>query len=185
MSGAQKCSSVNGGGGTHQLRGVVVVQGTGRPVPGATVSIAGIQQQGVTNGAGEFALCYVPTGTHDVAAAVPGVAAVTTRRVTVPLPASTPRLSLEVLPGRDPRNVARPQSFVIGDTVALVVDGTRRASGVYDGCDLQGPSAEGWSTLKLTPDVVSAVEVERGPSTREKYGFPNALVVTTRRFERP
>ncbi|HET6764254.1 MAG TPA: carboxypeptidase regulatory-like domain-containing protein, partial [Longimicrobiaceae bacterium] len=112
VSGAQTCAPANGGAATHQLRGVVVTQGTGRPVPDATVSIAGIQQQGITNVAGEFALCYVPAGTHQVAVAVPGVAAVTTRRVAVPLPPGSPRLSLEVPPGRDRANVAAPQSFV-------------------------------------------------------------------------
>ncbi|HET6763850.1 MAG TPA: hypothetical protein VFH27_09255, partial [Longimicrobiaceae bacterium] len=66
-----------------------------------------------------------------------------------------------------------------------VVDGTRRASGVYDGCDLQGPNAAGWSTLKLTPDVVSAVDIYHGPGARQQFGFPHALVVTTRRFDRP
>jgi hypothetical protein len=181
---AQTCA--RGGRQVFQVRGVVVEQATGRAVGDADVSIAGTEQRAITNAAGQFALCYIPAGTYDVTAEIPGLPSASAR-VTVPVASDTSRVRLQIArpgaAGRTPTREARP--LLIGDTAALVVDGTRRAYGVYDGCDLQGPNAQGWHTLKLTPDVVSGVEVLHGPEARRQYGFPHALVVTTRRFENP
>ena len=181
-TGAQTCAR-GGGREVFQVRGVVVEQATGRPVGDADVSIVGTEQRAITNAAGQFALCYIPAGTYDVSAEVPGFPS-STARVTVPVSADTSRVRLSIagegVTARTAIREARP--LLIGDTAALVVDGVRRAYGVYDGCDLQGPNAEGWRTTKLTPDVVSGVEVLHGPEARRLYGFPHALVVTTRRF---
>jgi hypothetical protein len=184
-TGAQTCPR-GGGREVFQVRGVVVEQATGRAVSDADVSIPGTEQRAITNAAGQFALCYVPAGTYDVSAEVPGFPAAMAH-VTVPAAADTSRVRLSIpgsgAAGRTSTREARP--LLIGDTAALVVDGTRRAYGVYDGCDLQGPNAEGWHTLKLTPDVVSSVEVLHGPEARAQYGFPHVLAVTTRRFQNP
>jgi hypothetical protein len=185
VCGAGRCAPPPSPSQVHEVRGVVVEQGTGRPVHDADVGIPGTEQHAVTNSSGQFALCYVRAGTVDVRASVQGGDPVL-RRVSVPQAAGQP-LTLELPAGTAGRRIIIREAtpLVIGDTTALVVDGTRRAWGVYDGCNLQGPGAEGWRTLRLTPDVVSSVEVYYGPTARQQFGFPHALVVTTRRFERP
>jgi hypothetical protein len=185
VCGAQTCAPAAGGAPLHQVRGTVVDGATGQPVALASVSIPGTQQQALSNDAGQFALCYVPAGAATLRAQAPGFAPATAQ-VRVPAADTSARTTLALArSGPAAASIREARPLLIGDTAALVVDGTRRASGVYDGCDLRGPNAEGWRTLQLTPDVVSSVEVYHGPAARQQFGFPHALVVTTRRFEKP